>query len=163
MRASTTSRGRSTTPDHADSIVQSCMEPTPRNAIGLTVIGAVIVGAVALRTRPAAVPEVPAGSAPSARSSGPRPRLLELGSTSCKSCLDMHAELAHLRRECGGVVDIDEVDVFVDEATAERYGVQVIPAQIFFGADGRESDRHIGFLPRGEVRDRFAKHGVRCP
>ncbi len=137
------------------------MDPTPRNAIGLTVLGAVIIGAVAIRSRPNAAPEVPA--APHASASGPRPRLLELGSTSCKSCLDMHAELAHLRRDCGGVVDFDEVDVFVDEATAERYGVQVIPAQLFFGADGRELDRHTGFLERGEIRARFAKQGVRCP
>ena len=74
----------------------------------------------------------------------------------------MHAELAQLREECGTSIAVQEVDVSDDEDTPRRYGINIIPTQVFLDADGREIDRHEGFLARTEIRRRFARRGVEC-
>jgi len=88
--------------------------------------------------------------------------LVELGSTSCKSCKAMHEELAQLRTECGASIAVEEIDVWKDEAAAGRYDVNVIPTQVFLDREGREIDRHVGFLARNEIRQRFAQRGLEC-
>jgi thioredoxin 1 len=89
-------------------------------------------------------------------------RLVELGSTSCHTCKAMHEELALLREECGPGIAVEEIDVMQDEAAGDRYGVKIIPTQVFFDAEGRELDRHVGFLARNDIRTRFAQHGLEC-
>jgi thioredoxin 1 len=89
-------------------------------------------------------------------------RLVELGSTSCHSCKAMHEELARLREECGQSIAVEEVDVWQDENASRRYGVSVIPTQVFFDPKGRELDRHVGFLDRTDIRARFSEHGLEC-
>lgn len=124
-------------------------------ALILGVVGLGVVGALALRPS-GATPVVTAAVVTGA------PRLLELGSTSCVSCKAMHEELALLRAECGPSIAVEEIDVWRDEAAAERYGVKTIPTQIFFDPAGRELERHVGFLPRREIRARFASRGMEC-
>lgn len=89
-------------------------------------------------------------------------RLVELGSTSCRSCQAMHAELALLRQECGESITVEEHNVWADPTAAQRFNVSVIPTQVFLDAEGREVDRHVGFLARAEIRQRFAQHRVEC-
>jgi thioredoxin 1 len=74
----------------------------------------------------------------------------------------MHEELALLRGECGASIAVDEVDVWRDADAARRFGVNVIPTQVFLDADGREIDRHTGFLARADIRARFAVRGHGC-
>lgn len=88
--------------------------------------------------------------------------LLEFGSTRCAGCKAMHAELGLLREECADGPRITEIDVFADEATPARYGVQVIPTQVLLNARGEEFDRHEGFLPRGDIVARFEGNGLGC-
>jgi thioredoxin 1 len=89
-------------------------------------------------------------------------RLVELGSTSCRSCKAMHEELALLREECSSIIAVEEIDVWRDEEAGRRYGVNVIPTQVFLDAEGRELDRHTGFLARADIRARFAARGHEC-
>ncbi len=89
-------------------------------------------------------------------------RLVELGSTTCQSCRAMHEELGLLREECGDSIAVEEIDVWSDRAAAQRYGVQVIPTQVFFDANGQEIERHVGFLARADIRARFAARGHEC-
>jgi len=130
--------------------------PAVRGAIfGLVALGA--AGALGLRAQrsqsqaPAEAPSVAATA-----------RLVELGSTSCQSCKAMHEELALLRQECGPSLAVQEIDVWKDEAAGQSYGVSVIPTQVFFDAQGKEIDRHVGFLARADIRQRFAQRGVEC-
>jgi len=131
------------------------MKPVSR-ALVLGLVGLGVVGALVLRqqrTEPSAVAEAPA-----ARGA----RLVELGSTSCRSCKAMHEELAQLREECGASIAVEEIDVWRDEEAARRFGVNVIPTQVFLDADGRELERHTGFLARADIRARFAARGHEC-
>jgi thioredoxin 1 len=121
----------------------------------LGLVGLGVVGALVLRQQRA---EPTASEAPAARGA----RLVELGSTSCQSCKAMHEELALLREECSGSIAVEEIDVWRDEEAGRRYGVNVIPTQVFLDAEGRELDRHTGFLARADIRARFAARGHEC-
>jgi len=132
---------------------------TPRARV--LVLAAVAVGvalALVVRARSGATQGAPEATTAAAS----RPRLIELGSTSCASCKAMHEELAALRDECGDELEVTEIDVWHDEAARERYKVQVIPTQVFVDASGAEFDRHVGFLARAEIRQRFASRGLAC-
>lgn len=125
--------------------------------VGIFLLVASAAGAVLL-LRPAASPTAPVGAEVLPTGA----RLVELGSTTCRSCKAMHEELAALRRECTAGIAVEEIDVFRDEAAAAKFGVRVIPTQVFLDGAGRELDRHTGFLPRAEILARFDRHGVRC-
>lgn len=130
------------------------MTPVAKGVV-LALVGVGVVAALALR--PASAPTSPASAPAKAGAT-----LVELGSTSCKSCKAMHEELALLREECGASLAVQEIDVWRDEAAGRRYGVQVIPTQVFLDANGEEFDRHVGFLARREIRARFAQRGLEC-
>jgi thioredoxin 1 len=127
-----------------------------RRLVVLALVGLGVAGALVLRQQRL--------DTPSPRSTGGigGARLIELGSTSCKSCKAMHEELAQLRTECGTSIAVEEIDVWRDEDAARRYDVSVIPTQLFVDADGHEIDRHVGFLARNDIRERFAKRGLEC-
>jgi len=131
------------------------VKPATRVVV-LALVALGVAGALMLRQQhndaPTAEPVVVVGGA----------HLVELGSTSCKSCKAMHEELAQLRTECGTSIAVEEIDVWKDEAAAGRYGVNVIPTQVFLDREGREIDRHVGFLARNEIRQRFAQRGLEC-
>ena len=74
----------------------------------------------------------------------------------------MHEELVLLREECGPSIAVQEIDVWTDEEAGRRYGVSIIPTQVFLDAEGREIDRHVGFLARNDIKERFARHGLGC-
>ena len=43
------------------------------------------------------------------------------------------------------------IDVREDQAAAKRFGIQMIPTQIFFDAKGKEVSRHIGFMDKPDI------------
>jgi len=88
------------------------------------------------------------------------PRLLELGSDSCRPCQMMQPILAELRTEYPGKLQVDFIDVWKDESAGQRYGVQAIPTQIFFDAKGKELFRHVGFYPKEEILAKFKELGI---
>jgi thioredoxin 1 len=47
-----------------------------------------------------------------------------------------------------------------NQVLAGRYGIQSIPVQAFFDADGQEVFRHTGFYPKEEVMQQLKKMGV---
>lgn len=142
------------------------MSPRAR-ALILSLVAAGVALAVVLRegalseeAEPAAV--VVANEQAAANAPARRPRLVELGAARCQSCKMMKEELALLGRECPDALEIEIIDVWQDEASAKRYGVEVIPTQVFLDAEGNELSRHIGFIPRAEILARFASTGARC-
>jgi len=72
----------------------------------------------------------------------------------------MEPILAELKRDYGGKLDVEFIDIYADEASAAMYGVDGIPTQIFFGADGKELYRHIGFYAKEEILAKWAELGV---
>lgn len=107
---------------------------------------AVAAGAVLyVKQRPSTEPK----NAP--ETSPPLPRLVDLGSDKCQSCLAMVPVLKQLTSEYEGRLEVLFIDVWKKPEEAERYGVQLIPTQIFFDTGGKELFRHEGFFSKENI------------
>jgi thioredoxin 1 len=88
------------------------------------------------------------------------PRLVEVGAEACIPCQMMQPVLAGLRKEYAGRLQVDFVDVWKNPAEGDKYGVQIIPTQIFFDSKGKEVFRHQGFYPKEEIVAKFKELGI---
>jgi len=79
------------------------------------------------------------------------PRLLDLGSNKCIPCKMMAPILEELTREYAGRMIVEVIDVRENRTAAQRYGVRVIPTQIFYDPSGRELFRHEGFMDKATI------------
>ena len=81
----------------------------------------------------------------------PLPRLVDLGSDKCQSCLAMVPVLDALTKEYDGRLQVDFIDVWKEVEEAVRYEIQLIPTQIFFEPGGKELFRHEGFFSKKDI------------
>ncbi|MDZ7652379.1 MAG: thioredoxin family protein [Burkholderiaceae bacterium] len=89
-----------------------------------------------------------------------RPTVIEFGANACASCRDMKVVLAALRNTHGTQIGIAEIDLIQQREVIPRYRIQVMPTQIFFDAQGRETGRHIGVIDGAGI---LARLGVNAP
>jgi thioredoxin 1 len=139
-------------------------------AIVLALIATVGVVVAMRKGRSPNIPERPvAGASASQANTGPQeivrpsaalPRLLDLGSTSCIPCKMMAPILEQIKKEQTGKLQVDFIDVWVNKDAGERYGVHLIPCQIFFDGAGKELWRHEGFLGKEEILAKWKELGV---
>lgn len=76
---------------------------------------------------------------------GKMPMLLEFGSTSCASCVEMGKLLYRAKQEYPQSA-IYFVEVYQDMTVTKNYKIQIIPTQIYLNAKGEEVDRHMGLV-----------------
>lgn len=76
---------------------------------------------------------------------GKAPMLLEFGSTSCASCVDMGKLLYRAKQEYPQSA-IYFIEVRSEQQAIRDYKIQMIPTQVYLDAQGSESDRHIGAI-----------------
>ncbi len=88
------------------------------------------------------------------------PRLLDLGSKGCTACTMMEPVLEELRETCKGKLQVDFIDVWEHQQVSTDYGIEIIPVQIFFDADGNERYRHQGFISANDILTKFKDLGV---
>jgi len=88
-----------------------------------------------------------------------KPVLLELGSHSCIPCKQMMPILNELSKEQDTFI-VSFVDVWVTEEIGQKYGIESIPTQIFFDADGNELFRHVAFYPKEDILAKWKELGV---
>ena len=55
---------------------------------------------------------------------------------------------------------IEFIDVTKDQEKSRKYGISVIPTQIFFDEEGNEFFRHIGFFSKEDILKTFTDHGL---
>lgn len=90
----------------------------------------------------------------------PLPKMVDLGKTWCIPCKKMVAVLQEAGVRFKGKAVIEFVDLEKDPDAADRFKIQMIPTQIFYTAEGKEFERHMGYLPIEEVEAIFKKMGV---
>lgn len=91
---------------------------------------------------------------------GARPKLLELGSTECMQCKKMEPIIAALKKQLAGKVDVQFINVYKVKGVVAKYHIELIPTQIFLGANGKELFRHTGVFPKAEVLAKMQKLGM---
>ena len=88
------------------------------------------------------------------------PRLVDLGKGTCIPCKKMKPILDELKAEYAGRAIVEVIDLRYDRQAARKYGVRLIPTQIFYDAEGNEVYRHQGFLDKKSIKMKFAEMGV---
>jgi thioredoxin 1 len=88
------------------------------------------------------------------------PVLVDLGADKCIPCKKMAPILEELKKEYEGRLIVDFIDVWKNPDEAPKYGVKLIPTQIFFDASGKELFRHEGFYSKEDILSKWAELGV---
>lgn len=123
-------------------------------AFALILAAALAVGGCSPPTQPSAIASSHSVSAASeaapdffaAGVAQGRPTVIEFGASACASCMEMKVVLDELSRTHGMQISIAEVDLIKQREVIPRYRIQVMPTQIFFDGQGRETGRHVGVI-----------------
>jgi thioredoxin 1 len=86
--------------------------------------------------------------------------MLELGSVGCIPCEQMKPVMAKLSETYKGKLDVIFIDVKKDHDTAQRFGVYMIPVQVFLDKSGKEFHRHVGFYSYEAIAATLKKTGI---
>lgn len=81
---------------------------------------------------------------------------IELGSNSCIPCKKMQPIMKSLEKKYGSQLKVIFYDVWKKEHKdkSDKYGIKLIPTQIFQDENGKEIHRHEGYYPEKEI-DKF--------
>jgi len=87
---------------------------------------------------------------------------VELGSVKCIPCRQMQPVMKAVEEKYGKQVNVVFYDVWKDDQReyAEKYGIKVIPTQVFLDKEGKEFFRHEGFFPEAEIDKLLQKRGL---
>jgi thioredoxin 1 len=130
---------------------------------------AALIGAVGLvlvlkqrdRTAEQSVVESPpTPTSPVAAGAQALPRLVELGSVTCIPCKMMAPILKDLKQEHTGRLTVEFHDIVQNPDAAKRYGIRVMPTQIFYDAAGNELFRHEGFFAKQDILAKWKELGI---
>jgi thioredoxin 1 len=88
------------------------------------------------------------------------PKLLDLGAGKCIPCKMMAPVLEGLKKEYAGRMNVEFIDVWQNPDAAKPYGIEIIPTQIFFDAEGKELFRHVGFFGKEDILGKWKELGV---
>ena len=87
--------------------------------------------------------------------------MVDLGATSCIPCKMMAPILKKLKKAYKGKAAIIFIDVWKHRDQSKRFGIRVIPTQIFFDKNGKEVYRHKGFMSKKAIIRQLKKMGVK--
>lgn len=88
------------------------------------------------------------------------PRLVDLGSDKCIPCKRMAPILEGLSEEYRGSLIVEVLDVWKNPELGQKWGIRVIPTQVFIDAAGEERFRHEGFMAREAILEKWSELGV---
>ena len=86
--------------------------------------------------------------------------MLELGSVGCIPCEQMKPVMEKLKTTYKGKLEVIFIDVRKDKENGRRFGVAMIPTQVFLDKNGKEFYRHIGFYDYEEIEPMLKKAGI---
>jgi thioredoxin 1 len=87
--------------------------------------------------------------------------MIDLGAKSCIPCKMMAPIMEKMEKKYAGKAVIHFYDVWEDREPAVRFGIRVIPTQIFFNSEAKEVYRHEGFMSEADIVSQLSKMGVK--
>lgn len=87
---------------------------------------------------------------------------IELGSVRCIPCQQMQVVMKSIEGKYGDQVKIVFYDVWTEAGKpyADKYGIKLIPTQVFLDQNGQEYFRHEGYFPEQDVVKILNEKGV---
>jgi len=89
------------------------------------------------------------------------PKLIDLGAGKCIPCKMMAPILDELKTEYAGKLTVEVIDVWENPKEGEKYGISLIPTQIFYDPEGKEFQRHEGFMSKEDILATFKQKGMK--
>lgn len=86
--------------------------------------------------------------------------MLELGSVGCIPCEQMKPVMQKLRDTYKGKLEVIFIDLRRDNASGRRFGVYMIPTQVFLDKEGKEFHRHVGYYAYEDIAPVLKKQGL---
>ncbi len=88
---------------------------------------------------------------------------IELGSVKCIPCRMMQPVMKAVEEKYGDQIRVIFYDVWQDNQRpyAKKYGIRLIPTQVFLGEDGTEIMRHEGFFPEKDIDSFLQSKGLK--
>lgn len=88
---------------------------------------------------------------------------VELGSVNCIPCKQMQPVMKAIEEKYGEQVKVVFHDVWKKEEKhyAQKYGIKLIPTQVFLDENGKEFHRHEGFYPETEIAKILQSKGLK--
>ena len=90
-----------------------------------------------------------------------KPTVIDFGARTCISCKKMAPILEELASTYRDRANVLFIDVREDRTAAGRFGIQMIPTQIFYDGKGEEISRHIGFMDRDDLIKGLTAAGIK--
>ena len=85
---------------------------------------------------------------------------IELGAERCIPCKAMQPIMKEIAAEYAGKIQVVFYDVWKDSRPARKYGIQLIPTQVFIDRNGIEIFRHVGFYEKNEILKMLKEKGI---
>lgn len=123
--------------------------PTP------AAVAAVATEGTAAQTAPAAET-----SKASPAATAKLPRMVDLGAGKCIPCKMMKPILDDLKVNYADRFTTVFIDVWENPDEGKKYGIEMIPTQIFYDAEGKERFRHVGFFGKEDILAKWKELGV---
>ncbi len=76
---------------------------------------------------------------------------IELGADKCIPCKAMKPVMHEIAQEYKDTIQVVFYDVWKTPEYAKKYGVQMIPTQVFIDKNGEEIFRHVGFYAKENI------------
>jgi len=86
--------------------------------------------------------------------------MVDIGAKKCIPCKMMAPILEELEKKYQDKAAIVFVDVWENPDAGAKYGIKLIPTQIFYNAEGKEVLRHEGFFDKAAIVNELQKLGV---
>ncbi len=86
---------------------------------------------------------------------------IELGADKCIPCKAMQPIMKEIAAEYKGQVQVVFYDVWKNPEPGRKYGIQLIPTQVFVDKSGKEIYRHTGLFAKEDLVKFLKKQGVR--
>jgi thioredoxin 1 len=94
----------------------------------------------------------------------PKPKVtfVELGSVNCIPCKQMQPVMKSVEKKYGDQIKVVFYDVWKQDQKqyAEKYGIKLIPTQVFIDEKGNEFFRHEGFYAEKEIDKLLQSKGL---
>lgn len=87
--------------------------------------------------------------------------MVDLGAKKCIPCKMMAPIMEELEKEYRDRAAIVFIDVWENPDAGRKYGIGLIPTQIFYDARGNEALRHEGFYDKSSIIAELTKLGVK--
>jgi thioredoxin 1 len=142
---------------------------TPIKVLIIVALAATVVAAVALKQNKGrapvgsdtvSVPAANAGDQAVPAATAKLPKLVDLGAGKCIPCKMMKPILDDLKANYAACFVTEFIDVWENPDAGKPYGVEVIPTQIFYDAEGKELFRHVGFFGKEDILGKWKELGV---